>query len=236
MFSAIKPFLDLCRISNLATVGTNTLAAIVLSGAEFRWPSFLVLFFSMTFFYSGGMCLNDVIDAPVDQIKKPFRPIPSGRISLKSATVFTGLLFAAGIILLLLVPYQKAVWGGFLLLMFIISYDWFHKAHPLTVFLMAACRLMVFVISSVAVAGSIGLSVVLIGSLQFFYVLMISLVARHENSRNEPFPFPVIPVMIAGISMLDGIVMAVLASPAWLIAGIGGSLMTHVGQRYVRGD
>jgi 4-hydroxybenzoate polyprenyltransferase len=236
MFSAIKPFLDLCRVSNLATVGTNTLAAVVLSGVEFGWASFWVLFFSMALFYSGGMCLNDMIDAPADRVKKPFRPIPSGRISLRSAAVFTALLFAAGMALLLLVPYPKAAWGGLLLLVLIVTYDRYHKKHPLTVFLMAACRGMIFVISSVAVAGAVGLSVALIGSLQFFYVLVISLVARYENNRKEPFPFPVIPMMIAGISMLDGIAMAVLASPAWLVAGIAGSLITHLGQRYVRGD
>ena len=235
MFSAIKPFLDLCRVSNLATVGTNTLAAVVLSGAEFRFSSFLILFFSMAFFYSGGMCLNDIFDAPADRIKQPFRPIPSGRLSMKSASIFTGLLFAAGMSLLLLVPYKKAIWGGLLLLALIVAYDKFHKEHPMSVFLMAACRLMIFVISSVAVAGSLGLYAGLVGSVQFFYVLAISLVARHENNRREGFSFPVIPAMIAGISILDGIALALLVSPVWLVAGVGGGLLTHFGQRYVRG-
>jgi len=42
--------------------------------------------------------------------------------------------------------------------------------------------------------------------------------------------------MIAGISLLDGVLMAVLVSPAWLIAGIAGTLLTGYGQRFVRGD
>ena len=236
MFSAIKPFLDLCRVSNLPTVWTNTLAAVILSGAEFSWSSFLVLFFSLTFFYSGGMCLNDILDAPADRVNQPFRPIPSDRISMKIASVFTGILLTAGMALLLLVPYKNAIWGGFLLLVLIIVYDKYHKEHPLSVILMAACRLMIFVISAAAVSGSIGLYAAIAGSLQFVYVLIISLVARHENNSKEPFPFPVIPIMIASISLLDGMAMALLASPAWLIAGVGGALFTHFGQRYVRGD
>jgi 4-hydroxybenzoate polyprenyltransferase len=95
---------------------------------------------------------------------------------------------------------------------------------------------MVFVVCAVAVAGKVGWYAGLAGALQFCYVLLISAVARHEKSREEPYPVPLVPVMIAGISLLDGIVMAVIAAPAWLAAGVGGSLMALAGQRYVRGD
>ena len=42
--------------------------------------------------------------------------------------------------------------------------------------------------------------------------------------------------MIAGISMVDGLLMAVFASPYWLTAGVAGALATRLVQRYVRGD
>jgi len=42
--------------------------------------------------------------------------------------------------------------------------------------------------------------------------------------------------MIAAISLLDGVAMAVLVSPVWLVAGVIGGLLTIAGQRYVRGD
>jgi len=42
--------------------------------------------------------------------------------------------------------------------------------------------------------------------------------------------------MLAAIALLDGVVLAVLASPAWLIAGIAGTALTRAAQRYVRGD
>jgi 4-hydroxybenzoate polyprenyltransferase len=236
MYSAIKPYLDLCRVSNLATVWTNVLAAVVLSGAEFRWQPFLVLLFSLSFLYSGGMCLNDIIDAPVDRKNKPFRPIPSGRISLRRASVFTALLFTAGTALLIFTPYPRAVGYGIQLLLLIVAYDKYHKAHPFSVFLMAGCRLMVFVISAIALTGSVAFYAAFAGSLQFLYVLVITVVARHEDTQGEPFAFPVIPTMIAGISLIDGAVMALFSSPIWLSAGIGGALLTHVGQRFVRGD
>jgi 4-hydroxybenzoate polyprenyltransferase len=236
MFSSIKSYLELCRVSNLPTVLTNVLAATVVSGGacEGRW--FLVLFVSMGLFYSGGMCLNDIIDAPADAKDKPFRPIPSDRISVRAASFFTALLFAAALTLLLLVPYKKAFWGGLLLLFFIIVYDTFHKQRPLSVLLMAACRLMIFVISAFALTGSLAVYPIVAAMLQFFYVVIISLTARHENSRGKPFAYPVIPLMIAGISLIDGLSMAVFASPFWFAAGIGGAFLTWHGQRYIRGD
>jgi len=42
--------------------------------------------------------------------------------------------------------------------------------------------------------------------------------------------------MLAGISLVDGIVIASLVSFPWLLAGIAGALLTWAGQRFVRGD
>jgi 4-hydroxybenzoate polyprenyltransferase len=236
MFSAIKPYLSLCRVSNLPTVATNALAAVVLTGAGFGWSAFLLLLVSVSAFYGAGMCLNDRMDVAADRIAKPFRPLPSGRVSLRGATVLTGALFAAGLLPLFLVPFPRTAGFGLLLGLFIVAYDLFHRAHPSTVLLMGACRAMVFVVCAVAVTGGVPGPVALVGSLQFLYVLAISLVARFENGRKRPFAFPVIPVMIAGISLIDGAAMAFFASPLWIAAGIGGALLTLFGQRYVRGD
>lgn len=236
MATSIKTFLDLCRVSNLPTIWTNVLTAVVLSGAGFSWRSFLLLSLSMSLFYSGGMCLNDICDADIDRGKKPFRPIPSGKIPLKAARVFTGMVFTAALSLLLLFPYKEAVLAGIILLAAIIAYDMLNKTYPQSIILMAFCRLMVFAVSALAVAGGIGFLVVLAGSIQFIYTLSISVVARLENNRKVPYKFPVIPSMLSCISMLDGIVLALLASPVWLVAGVGGMVMTQMGQRYIKGD
>jgi 4-hydroxybenzoate polyprenyltransferase len=232
----LKGYLDLCRISNLPTVWTNVLTAVMLSVSGVPWPDFLILLFSMSLFYSGGMCLNDIVDSAVDSIKKPGRPIPSGRIPLRKASVFAGILFALATGLLFCMSFQRAVLAGFLLLAVIVVYDIIHKAHPWTVILMAGCRLMIFVVSSVALTGFIVFDALIAGCIHFVYNIIISVVARHENSLRMPFSFPVIPVMLACICVLDGILMAAFVSPAWLFPGIAGALLTHYGQRFVRGD
>ncbi len=232
----IKPYLELCRVSNLPTVWTNVLAAVVLTGLDFSLPLFVLLALSMSLFYSGGMCLNDINDLAYDRQKKSSRPIASGKISIGHALVFTAVLFTGAVFLLTLVPYNNAVYPGLLLLLFIVIYDKFHKAHPLSVLVMAACRLMVFITSAIAVSGTAGVLVLIAGFIQFAYIVIMSLVARHESSIDKPFTFPVIPLMLACISLLDGLVLAVIASPLWLTVGISGMALTLLGQRYVRGD
>ncbi len=180
--------------------------------------------------------MNDIYDADTDRVKKPNRPIPSKRVSLKNAYVFTITLFLIALSLLLFFPYKKTVLAGIILLAAIIAYDKLHKIYPQSIILMATCRLMIFVVSALAVAGIISLFVATAGSLQFIYTLAISMIARHENSKKVPYKFPVIPTMIACISILDGIVLTLLASPAWMVAGIGGMVLTRLGQKYIRGD
>jgi len=232
----VKAYLDLCRVSNLPTVWTNVLAGVILSDGVFPGDTFLLLGASLSLFYSGGMCLNDICDRKVDVQKRPSRPIPSGRISLTHAWFFTSLLFLAALCLLAAAPHRSAMFPGLLLLAVIVGYDTLHKASYPSVLLMAACRLLIFVVCSVGVTGALSLSPTVAGLIQFCYVLLISVVARQENSRARPFLFPVVPSMIAGISLLDGIVLAAVASPAWLAAGLVGMVLTLLGQKYVRGD
>jgi 4-hydroxybenzoate polyprenyltransferase len=232
----VKAYLDLCRVSNLPTVWTNVLAAVVLSGAGVSWPIVVLLSLSVSLFYSGGMCLNDICDAGIDRLTRPSRPIPSGRVSLWNARLFTILLFTIGLSLLATVSHPRAIIAGMVLVLLIIAYDTLHKARYFSIFLMAACRLMVFIVSALAFTGSVGYYVVLAGCLQFGYVLLISVVARHENRRGEPYPVLIVPIMLAGISVLDGVVMAVAVSPVWLAVGISGAAATLAGQRFIRGD
>jgi len=217
-------------------VWTNVLAGVVLSDSGFSWPYSIALVLSMSLFYAGGMCLNDIGDVQVDSVKRPSRPIPSGRVSLGEARLLTAILFSGALSLLLIMPHREAAFAGLLLLAVILVYDRYHKAHWLSVFLMAACRLLIFVVAGLAVAGRVSDTVLGIGFIQFGYVLIISLTARFENSAGARFKAPIIPAMLAGISLIDGVYLAIMKSPSWLAVGVLGCALTHFGQRYVRGD
>jgi geranylgeranylglycerol-phosphate geranylgeranyltransferase len=54
----------------------------------------------VVFLFTGaGNTLNDYLDREIDSLNHPGRPIPSGNVSPRSAAVFSGLLFAAAVIL-----------------------------------------------------------------------------------------------------------------------------------------
>lgn len=59
----------------------------------------LVVFFAM----GGGNALNDYYDRDIDLINHPDRPIPSGKITPKSALIFGLLLFALALLLSVLI-------------------------------------------------------------------------------------------------------------------------------------
>lgn len=234
--STIKAYLDLCRVSNLPTVWTNVLAASLLAAGQFAPVPYLQLTLALSCFYLAGMSLNDICDLDHDRLNRPSRPLPSGRVALRDAKRLTLALFAIGMSLLLVAPHLSGAGAGVLLLVAIVAYDLRHKGNPLSVLVMASCRLLVFLVVALALTGQANRWVIVAGGMQFFYVVLISLVARHENTRATPFAYPVIPVMLAGISLLDGLILAVLVAPPWLLAGIGGAFLTRLGQRHVRGD
>jgi len=233
---AIKGYLDLCRVSNLPSIWTNVLCAVVLASGRFSWAGYLLPVLALSCYYLAGMCLNDVCDAAYDGMHRPSRPIPSGRVSVTGALVLTIVLFSFGTLLVLAAPFRQGLYAAFLLVALIIWYDLHHKRNPFSVLLMASCRFLVFVVAALAITGSMPTLVLFAAGIQFAYVVCLSLVARHENSRATPFPLPIIPLMLAGIPLVDGMLLAVLVQPAWLVAGGGGALLMLAGQKYIRGD
>lgn len=231
-----RSLLALCRVSNLPTVWMNVLAAAVLSGAELRLGALLGLQASLSAFYCAGMALNDLCDRESDAREQPFRPIPSGRVSVGEAAAVTAALFAAGFTGLALAPHPSALVPGLALALAIAAYDRLHKAHAWTVLLMGACRAGVFVVTAQAMAGRVAPLALAAGCVSLAYTLLVSAVARFENTRGRRFAAPVIPRMIACMSLIDGLFLAFAAAPGWLAAGAVAALATHLGQRFVRGD
>src|SRR5207244_2004797 len=62
-----------------------------------RWPSFLLLIGASSCVYSAGMVWNDFFDIEQDRRERPFRPLPSGRISRRRAASIGMALVAAGL-------------------------------------------------------------------------------------------------------------------------------------------
>ena len=149
---AIAVLLRLGRVSNLPTIWTNTLAAVVLAGADPTAATFAVLFAAMSLFYVGGMYLNDAFDARIDAIERPERPIPSGSISRAVVFRLGFAMLGLGILGLIaasaLAPADTGytpLLAGIALAATIVLYDYYHKSNPLSPVIMALCRVFVFI-------------------------------------------------------------------------------------------
>ncbi len=100
------------RPANVVTAVADVLAGMAIAGYFFAAEDYfsghiqyqpnyfipvLLLVISTIGLYSGGIILNDVFDAELDAKERPERPIPSGLISKKAATIFGGIFFFIGI-------------------------------------------------------------------------------------------------------------------------------------------
>lgn len=93
----MKVYLEIIRPGNAIMAVIAVLLIMFISG-NFTLNAFLACFvvFIVT---GGGNAINDYFDHKIDAINKPSRPIPSGRISLKTAGVYSLALFAIGTII-----------------------------------------------------------------------------------------------------------------------------------------
>ncbi len=95
-------FLRLIRPANIITAIADILAGIIISGfltsTGYSYLPVFLLVLSTIGLYGGGVVFNDVFDADIDKIERPERPIPSGLISKKSATVLAMLLLLMAIV------------------------------------------------------------------------------------------------------------------------------------------
>lgn len=283
--------LRLGRISNLPTVWTNVLAGIVLSGATVTAYAVVLLLLSLSLFYVGGMFLNDAFDLAFDRRDRPERPIPAGEVT--AATVFSygfGLL-ACGLVILLVLGYAvpagtgwRAPAAGALLAAAIVLYDGWHKQNPIGPFLMGLCRLLVYLVAGLAVAGAVLEPLLLAAVVSLCYLIGLTYVAKQENLRRvgnlwpllflaAPFgyglPFAAasaaalvlyllllatvvaalvllfrpgrsdvpraVMLLIAGISLLDGLFIAGQGQTLLAGAAVVAFLLTLFFQRFVAG-
>ncbi|GLU53109.1 UbiA-like protein EboC [Dyadobacter frigoris] len=136
----LKPYLQLTRPANLVTAVADILAGMAI--AQFTFSSFnpALLVVSTLGLYGGGVVMNDVFDAKLDAIERPERPIPSGKVPLKSATILGLTLLFIGILAATLFSYQSGMIAVVVAALTVL-YNRFAKHHvffgPLT---MGMCR------------------------------------------------------------------------------------------------
>lgn len=224
--------LQLGRVSNLPTVWTNMLAALVLAGGSVWVPAVLPLLVGLSLFYVGGMFLNDAFDAEIDGRERPERPIPSGRVSRSLVFAWGYGMLAAGIGCLFvsgLVGGSGGLWpalGGLALAGAIVFYDRFHKGNPLSPVVMGACRFFVYLAAGLTVAAPPPAVVLFGGALLLSYVIGLTYVAKQETLGRVENLWPLVFLAAPLVYGLIQVPAEPLAGLFWLalLAWIGVAL------------
>jgi len=195
----LRVLLILGRVSNLPTVWSNCLAAWLLCGGGEVWRFSLVLL-SATFFYTGGMFLNDACDVAFDRRYRPERPIPAGQISVRAVRYLAIAQLLAALILAVLMG-KTAIMFGLLLVSVVVVYDFVHKGTPLAPLLMAGCRFLVYFLASSAAVPNVPAAVGWRALALSAYIAGLSLLARGESrpdgGRRWPWLLFLAPIVAA---------------------------------------
>jgi 4-hydroxybenzoate polyprenyltransferase len=223
-------YLLLARFSNLPTVWTNVLAGTIASGAVFVKADAARIAVAVSLLYTAGMFLNDAFDREFDARARPGRPIPAGDVTAREAFLSGWVLLAAGLLLVALEGHAASLIWTAALAAAIVFYNYRHKQNPFGPAVMGICRGLVYCVAAAAAssvtpavgAGAIALTV---------YVIGLTVVAKYAGPRAGWM----IPLLIAGISIVDAVVIAAAGGGALVWIALAGFPATLLLQRVVPG-
>jgi len=187
----IRAWLDLARISNLPTVWTNVTAGWLLAGGSLQNPILGWMLLAGSLLYTGGMILNDAADAKFDAEHRKERPIPSGRAALTTAWLIGLSMLISGWCVAVLLG--GACWGiTSTLVGGILFYDFYHKPWTGAVWIMGACRVLLYLMPGMPCQTGaclpwwlpVGLPALALGA----YIVGLTMVARME-AKGVPVSF-----------------------------------------------
>jgi len=156
--------------------------------------------------YTAGMFLNDVFDREFDARHRPDRPLPAGDVSLVTAARVGAALVAVGLALIAgQTGYAAPLAWSVALVAAILYYNYRHKRDALGPLWMGICRGLVYCVAAAAVASIVGARVGVAAAAMTLYVAGLTWIAKRLGQRASI----VVPVLIAGISGVDAVVVLV---------------------------
>jgi 4-hydroxybenzoate polyprenyltransferase len=244
--STLQSYLELLRLPNVFTAIADVAMGFFFvlagtAGANWAfdaagWPrpvgmvTFGLLAAASALLYSSGMVLNDVFDIELDREEQPYRPLPSGRIPIKSARwlgwqlLSLGIMLASGAAILLdkspartsFVLTWRPAFVAAVLAVLIVLYNAGLKRTPLGPLAMGGCRMLnVLLGMSVlrvpwriehwTVAAGIGV-----------YIAGVTWFARRDAGRSDRRQLAAATlVMLAGVGLIGSLPW--LTKDLWLL-------------------
>jgi 4-hydroxybenzoate polyprenyltransferase len=212
---SLLTYLRLLRLPNVFTAVADVMLGFIFThgaGEPALWLGLLVA--ASCCIYLAGMVLNDLFDRDIDAVERPGRPIPSGRVPLRIASMLGFGLLGLGVAMTgavtALTDELRPAVVGIALAGAVLLYDRWLKRTPLGPLGMGACRFLNVLLgmSTFAepwqpvhwwIAGSVGV-----------YIVGVTWFARTEASASSR-----VQLSLATLVMLGGV--AALARYPYLV-------------------
>jgi 4-hydroxybenzoate polyprenyltransferase len=182
-----RTYAQLVRLPNVFTAFADICLGALVVGTVFpaRWTSFLFLLLSSGCLYCSGMVWNDFFDVQQDLKERPFRPIPSGRVSRRCACLIGSLLSTLGLLNAAAAGWTSEGWSSLslliagLIVLMIFAYDGILKQTWLGPQAMGTCRFL-NVLLGISAAGRLPGWCVHLALVVGIYVAGVTWFARRE--------------------------------------------------------
>jgi hypothetical protein len=213
---SIRDYLVLVRLPNLFTLPSNILVGMAtVSSLAFTLTSFtqfLLLVTISVLLYCVGIVLNDLYDFDIDKKERPNRPLPSGKISRRSAIVLVAIFSTLALILSLQVSFSTLVISS-ILFSVIFGYDKYLKNTHAGPFTIASARVMNILLGTSVSLRSVDsfsdivtLTFVLI--ITFVYVSLIGFISKYEvhgfsDNTKLLLPPAIVAIVISSIILFS---------------------------------
>lgn len=154
--TTLRAYLQLMRLPALFTAMADVFLGFLLTHRILQpVDGFVKLLIASSCLYLAGMVFNDIFDRKIDAEERPFRPIPSGRVPLKSAIILGCLLVITGLVAATMAGTQSLL-VALVLALFVFLYDGLLKGTFAGPVAMGCCRsLNVLLGASFVVPGGI---------------------------------------------------------------------------------
>ena len=182
----------LLRLPNLFTAPWDPVCGFLIAGGASDPEKIGYLAVAALCAYAFGLVTNDIADLKTDTAERPARPLPSGEISMKEASIAAVVLCIVALELTSFAGHG-ACFGMMLLLVVILLYNYCgRKSALLSSALMGLCRVFSFGIGVAAVypeIPSLNMTLcALYAAGMFLFILGITLVARRETETLKTRP------------------------------------------------
>ena len=167
----ISDFKEITKMRLSLSVVFSSIAGYLLGADEVSFYTLMLLAFGGYFMVGASNAFNQIIEKDFDALmeRTKNRPIPAGRMSVKSAFILASLFTIFGITILYIINPQTAMFGAISIFLYTSAYTPLKTKTPLAVFVGAIPGAIPFMLGWVAATNDFGIEPGTLFMLQFFW-------------------------------------------------------------------